>query len=85
MERLVTDYSAGTPVTELMRQYNIGKGTVLGILDEAGVIRKQRLLSAEQAAEAADPYRQGWPVVGLGERTSRSTRVRAGRRSIGRV
>jgi len=64
--QLVADYQAGTPTTELIKQHAIGKGTVLGILDKAGVIRKQRRMSAEQVAEAVGLYRQGWSFVRLG-------------------
>jgi hypothetical protein len=50
-----------------MKRYGIGKGTVLGILDKAGVIRRQRHLTAGQVAEAVVLYRQGWSLVRLGE------------------
>jgi len=39
--QLVADYQAGRSTTELMRQHRIGKGTVLRILDGAGVTRRQ--------------------------------------------
>jgi transposase len=65
---LITDYQAGASAAALMKQYGIGKGTVLGILNEAGAIRRRRCLTNEQLAEAAELYRQGWSLVRLGER-----------------
>jgi hypothetical protein len=64
--QLLEDYQAGAPATELMKQYGIGKGAVLGILNEAGVTRKQRRMSNEQLTEAAELYHQGWSLVRLG-------------------
>lgn len=37
-----------------MKWYAIGEGTVLGILDKAGVIRRRRRLTAEQVADAVE-------------------------------
>jgi len=49
--QLLEDYQAGAPATELMKQYGIDKAAVLGILNEAGVTRKQRRMSNEQLTE----------------------------------
>ena len=35
-----------------MKKYKLGKGTILGILRQAGVIRQQRKLSKTQLDEA---------------------------------
>jgi hypothetical protein len=64
--QLLEDYQAGAPATELMKQYGIDKVAVLGILNEAGVTRKQRRMSNEQLTEAAELYHQGWSLVRLG-------------------
>lgn len=51
--QLVADYQAGLPTAVLMERYGIGKGTVLGILHEADVVRRREVLTDEQLAEAA--------------------------------
>jgi hypothetical protein len=65
--RLVADYEAGNSTTALMKQYGLGKGTVLRILDEACIIRRQRRATAEQMDEAVKLYAPGWSLVRLGE------------------
>lgn len=65
--QLVADYEAGASSTALMKKYQLGKGTVLKLLREAGVIRPQNKLSAEQLDEAVKLYAQGWSLVRLGE------------------
>jgi hypothetical protein len=66
--RLVADYQTGMPSTALTKKYGIAKGTVLVILNEAGVTRKQCRLTTAQLNEAAELYEQGWSLVRLGER-----------------
>jgi hypothetical protein len=66
--QLVADYQAGSSSTALMKKYQLGKGTILGILREAGVIRQQRKLSKTQLDETAALYSQGWSLVRIGER-----------------
>jgi DNA invertase Pin-like site-specific DNA recombinase len=39
LEQLVADYRAGMSANQLMRSYHLGKGTVLRVLHEAGVVR----------------------------------------------
>src|SRR5437879_4214990 len=67
LAELVSEYQAGSPTTALMAKYHIGKGTVLRILDEAGVTRKRRKATAAQMQEAADLYGKGWSLVEIGE------------------
>jgi hypothetical protein len=50
-----------------MAKYHIGKGTVLDILHEAGVIRRQRRASEAQMKQAANLYAQGWSLTQIGE------------------
>lgn len=65
--QLVADYQAGLPAGALMKRHGIGKGTVLGILHDAGVVRRREVLTDEQLAEASELYQQGWSLVRLGE------------------
>jgi hypothetical protein len=65
--QLVADYQAGVPATQLMGTYGIGKGAVLRILHEAGVIRSRPSLTSARLQEAAELYGQGWSLVRLGE------------------
>jgi hypothetical protein len=55
------------PSTELTTKYDIGKGTVLRLLDDAGVIRAQHRLTMGQLEEAGTLYVQGWSLSRLGE------------------
>lgn len=65
--QLVADYEAGQSTPALMKRYKLGKGTVLKILNEAGVVRKQRHPSPEQVDEIVELYQQGWSLVRIGE------------------
>ncbi len=51
----------------LVKQFDLSKGAVLRILDEAGVIRRQRRATAEQLNEAVELYAQGWSLVRLSQ------------------
>jgi lambda repressor-like predicted transcriptional regulator len=69
----------------LSRKYGVRKDTISKIIRDGGVaVRPQREFSAEQIAEAAELYRQGWSLARLGERygfdpqTIRTHLVRAG-------
>ena len=66
--RVVADYEAGCPTTALMERYQIGKGTVLGILHGAGV--KMRCQGARNIdlVEATQLYEAGWSLKRLAER-----------------
>lgn len=39
--QLVADHQAGAPITELMKTYGIGKGTVLDLLEREGIPRRR--------------------------------------------
>jgi hypothetical protein len=65
--RLVADYEAGSSTAALMKHYGLGKGTVLRILNEAGVTRKQNTGTVEQINQAVELYTQGWSLVRIGE------------------
>lgn len=67
VSQLVAEYRAGSSTAEIMQQYGIGKGVALGILNQAGVIRRPRQATEEQMQEAARLYVQGWSLVRLGE------------------
>jgi hypothetical protein len=67
LAQLVAEYRAGSATTALMAKYHIGKGTVLGVLHEAGVIRSQRRATSSQLQEAAELYNQGWSLERVGQ------------------
>jgi hypothetical protein len=53
--RLVAEYEAGTPSTQIMRMFQLGKASVLKLLREAGAeIRRQGLDEAGVSRRA--PY-----------------------------
>lgn len=72
MAQLIADYQAGEPTTALMVKYQIGKGTVLGILESHRVERRRNKgLTAKQAEEAIRLYQEGWSLVRVGQRFGR--------------
>jgi hypothetical protein len=65
---LIEAYVAGAPSTELMERFNLGKGSVLAILDEAGVLRKRRRHIADHLDEAAHLYiEERWSLQQIGQ------------------
>ena len=69
--QLVSDYQAGASTLALMQQYSIGKGTVLGILDDHGVTRRHQPLTEDQVQQAIELYQQGWSLARVGRRLGR--------------
>ncbi|MFR9772410.1 helix-turn-helix domain-containing protein [Nocardia sp. SC052] len=67
-EEIVAKYEAGVPSTKLVREYGIGKGTVLKILREGGAAMRNQGLSDEQVGEAARLYESGLSLARIGER-----------------
>jgi hypothetical protein len=49
-ERLVADYNAGVPTTQLTKKYELGKGSVLRLLSDAAVLDEDDVV-----ATALDP------------------------------
>ena len=49
---LVDGYAAGVPTTQLANDYGLAKGTVLRLLEEAGVSMRRQGLSDEMAERA---------------------------------
>ena len=64
---LIEAYVAGASSRRLMEQFGLGKGPVLDILNEAGVVRKPRVMTQAQIAKAAALYGKGWSTITLGE------------------
>jgi hypothetical protein len=64
--QLAADYQAGASTTALMKRYGIGKGTVLKILDDHGVVRRHQPLSKAQVQQAIELYRRGWSAARVG-------------------
>lgn len=60
VEKLVQDYEAGVPTTQLTKKYDIGKGTVLKLLRDHDVRVRRQGLSPAEIAEAIDLYTAGW-------------------------
>ena len=66
---------AGAPSTALTAKYKIGKGTVLKILGDHGVSRRNQPLSPEKCAEAIQLYLAGWSMAKVGRRYGRAHTV----------
>jgi hypothetical protein len=72
---IVASYEAGTPSTQLIEQYRLGKGTVLRLLREEGVtVRRQPLTDAE-VREALALYESGWSMARIGDKLARQHTV----------
>lgn len=82
--QLVAEYESGTSSNQLVRDFNLGKGSVLRLLREAGVAVRNQSLSPEQIAEAIAHYESGLSLKDVGGQmgasidTVRSGLMRAG-------
>ena len=68
LDQLVADYVAGSPTTELMTRYYLGKGTVLGVLRRAGVQMRNQGAANIDLGQAVALYEAGQSLKQLGER-----------------
>jgi hypothetical protein len=50
-----------------MQIYQLGKGTVLGILAECGVKMRGQGIPEDRLNEAIDLYQSGWSLVRVGD------------------
>ena len=66
--QLVADYESGFPSTHLTSIYCLSKGSVLKLLNEAGVQMRHQGLSSDNLEEAATLYRDGWSLPRVAER-----------------
>ena len=65
---MVAAYEAGAPSTQLMADFSLGKGTVLRLLDEAGVTRRPTKLTQADMSKAVRLYQEaGWSFAQLGQ------------------
>ncbi len=64
-QALVADYRNGTPTTELTSRYHLSKGSVLKILDEAGVEMRRQGLTEPQTDEAVRLYESGLSLAAI--------------------
>jgi hypothetical protein len=67
---LAADYETGLPTTELTTRYGLAKGTVLRLIEEAGIPMRRRGLSQETAEQARLLYESGLSLAAVGERLS---------------
>lgn len=74
IDRLVSAYLTGVPTTQLVQEFNLGKGTVLRILRDAGVAMRRQGLPDDQLPEAAALYESGVPLARIAERYGVSTK-----------
>jgi hypothetical protein len=72
---IVKAYEDGTPTTRLTLQFNLGKGTVLRILQAHRVTMRNQPLTPEQVAEAVELYLQGWSKAKVGRHFHREHTV----------
>ena len=72
---LARAYEQGIPTTELTRRYGLGKGTVLRLLREQGVVLRHQPLDAQSLAEAITLYQAGWSLARIGTRMQRQPTV----------
>ena len=67
IQQLITDYQSGTPSTQLMLTYNLGKGTVLRLLRTHGVQLRNQRMTPEHIEQAIQLHGQGLSLVAVGE------------------
>lgn len=66
-DALIKAYASGTPGTQLMIDFGLSKGSVLGILNEAGVTRRINSPTPDQVDEAVRLYiEERWSLDGSG-------------------
>lgn len=69
IERIISDYEAGNSTITLMRLYDVSKGAVSRILQEAGIeIRQQGLQTDDDRVEAVRLYAAGWSAARVGDK-----------------
>jgi len=73
--QLIVDYQNGVASTDLMVRYRLGKGTVLNILENHGVSRRNQPLTPDQCDEAIELYLRGWSMAKVGRRYGREHTV----------
>jgi len=84
VQQLVKDYQAGATSTELRARYNLGKGSVLKILSEAGVEMRRRPLTDDDVAVLVERYLSGLTIreiaaeIGLPKTTVQDALERSG-------
>lgn len=67
IQQLATDYLDGTPTTQLIIKYHLGKGTVLRLLASEGVQMRRQSLTPEQILEGAQLYGSGLSLAQVGQ------------------
>jgi hypothetical protein len=72
---MANSYERGTATTELTQRYGLGKGTVLRLLHEQGVVLRHQPLATESAAEAIALYQAGWSLARIGTKMQRQPTV----------
>lgn len=68
IQQLVADYQAGTPSTQLIVTYKLGKGTVLRLLRNQGVQLRNQPMAPTQVEQAIQLYGQGLSLAAVGQR-----------------
>ncbi|UGT64410.1 helix-turn-helix domain-containing protein [Nocardia asteroides] len=65
-DEIVAKYNAGATSTQLVREFHLGKGTVLKILHEGGAAMRNQGLNPAQVAQAAHLYESGQSLAQIG-------------------
>jgi len=65
--RLVAEYEAGIPTTQLARDCQLAKGSVLKLLHDSGATVRRRKLTVEQIEAATRLYQSGRSFTEIGE------------------
>lgn len=70
VKRLVADYNAGVPTTQLSKKYGLGKGSVLKLLSDAGTPMRRQPMSEVQVDGAVQLYQSGLSLIQVGAQLS---------------
>lgn len=71
----MAEYEAGMTAIQVAETYAVSKGTVLRLLEDHGVTRRQQPMTDQQAAEAIQLYLQGWSLIRVGNHFGREHTV----------
>lgn len=65
--RLVADYEAGIPTTQLAANYDLAKASVLRLLRSSNVTVRRQGLNCDEAAQAQVLYESGLSLAAVGD------------------
>ena len=69
--QIIADYKAGVSSEVLTEKYGLGKGPVLRLLHEHGVVMRRKAVRGDQVEAAVRLYAAGWSCARIAEQLGR--------------